>query len=199
MRSLGKDENNLLNRNDNYNGFLKILRIAENLKNYDIVMWLDADALITNQNISVFDFGINDNQFLYASWDWMNNNEPYYSISGYGHFFSAGNLIFNKTKNLDKFMNCFYKNAKYFPEEQTLINTIYNWTELKDNIKILNHKFLNAVPKEVFEYEEWNDIIKRTNFNLPVAWDPTSFLMHVCGIKNKNRISLIKKYYSKYI
>lgn len=199
LNSLGKDEKNLLERNNNHSGFLRVLRAFEKLKNYDIVMWIDADALITNQNISIFDFGINDDQFLYASWDWMNDNKPYHNISGYSHFFSAGNFIFNKTKNIDNFINLFCTNAKYFQEEQMLLNLIYYKTQFNSNIKILDHKFLNGVPKEVFEYEEWINIIKRTDFTLPTPWSSNFFLSHVCGIKNKNRIDLIKKYYKDYI
>jgi hypothetical protein len=198
LRSFKKDTKNLLDREDNHFGFLRVLNVFEMMDLYDVVMWIDGDALITNDSMSIYDLGVNDEHFFYASWDWMNNLKPY-SSGLYKHYFSMGNFIINKTKNLKDFIKCFYENAKFFDEEQCLMNNIYSKTDFKKFMNILDHKFLNGVPQENFEYQEWNDIINRTNFNLPNPWKHSYFLAHVCGIKNENRISLIKKYYKDYI
>ena len=199
LRSFKEDKENILKRKDNYNGFLRILEIFKLLNHYDIVMWLDADALITNSDISIDQFGINEDQFLYVSWDWMNKNVSYQSISGYTHYFSVGNFIFNKTPLLENFIKCFCDNAYYFAEEQMLMNTIYSETEFKKNISILDHSFLNGVPEFVYDYDEWKDLKNRTDYSIENPWKKNYFLAHICGLNNKNRIKSIKQNFKEFI
>ena len=54
LRSFGKDRQNRFTESDI--GFLRVLRAFELLENYDIVMWIDADSIITNHNFSIDDF-----------------------------------------------------------------------------------------------------------------------------------------------
>jgi hypothetical protein len=199
LRSFKEDKENILKRNDNHIGFLRVLEVFKMLQYYDIVMWLDGDALITNNDISIDKFGINDEQFLYISWDWMNKNLGYQSFSEYKHYFSAGNFIFNKTPMLENFIKYFYEHASYFPEEQMLMNTIYSETEFKKNISILDHSFLNGVPEFVYDYDEWKDLKNRTGYSIKNPWKKNYFLAHICGLNNKNRIKLIKQNFKEFI
>jgi hypothetical protein len=190
IRDFGVDYKNKLQRTDSNIGFLRALRVFEEIENYDTIMWVDGDSIITNPEYKIEDFQIDENTTFYASWDWMHTS-PYISAN-YVHYFSLGNFIINKTKFLENFIKVFYDHAKFFPEEQFTINTLYHYTDLKNTIKILDHKFLGAVPIQIEKI--WNDHKKLIN-----PWDEQCFLAHFTGIPNKDRINIIKQDFSKYI
>lgn len=191
LRSFGSDYKNKLNRTDNHIGFLRVLRSIEMLEYYDIVMWIDGDSIITNNNYSIEDFNLTDKTVFSASWDWMHKT-PYFN-GHYFHAFSLGNFILQKNEYTETFVNTFYSIAKHFPEEQYTINTIYAGTSLKENIQILDHKFLGGVPSFI-ETDIWKNKSKIID-----PWTPEHFLSHFTGISNEQRIDMMKTKFSDYL
>jgi hypothetical protein len=175
-------------------GYMRFFRSLEMLKIYDVVMWVDGDSIITNPEISINDFMLDDQHTLYASWDWMHNT-VYKNQNGYVHAFSTGNFILKRTQFLDQLVDTFYQNVKSFPEEQWLLNYAREYSSLKDTIKILNHNFLNGVPLEIENYEVW----KKSNNKLYDPWKPEYFLAHFTGVSNKYRVDLMKEKFGQYL
>lgn len=192
VRNFGNDEKNKLQRSDRNVGFLRFLRVAEMMNYYDTVMWIDGDSLVTNTDYSINDFELDENTTFYASWDWMHKT-PYFN-GHYYHAFSLGNFILQRTKQLDEFLNLFFSVANQFPEEQYTLNTIYAKTEFRNTFKVLDHKFLGGVPKQVELLEIWKNRSK-----LAEPWSKDHFLCHFTGISNQDRIDLMKTHFKEYL
>jgi hypothetical protein len=186
LRSFGEDKQGTFN--PRHLGFLRALRTFEMLQYYDTVMWVDADALITNDNYKIEDF-IDDNCCLFVSWDWGGKNT-----------FSTGNFILKNTLNIDELLKSFLSVGKFvikhkqWGEEQTTFNLIYNSTSLKENIKILDHKYLNSIPSKKMFRGIWDG---RPDPFAP--WTHESFLVHITGVPNKNRIDVLKNSFGEYL
>jgi hypothetical protein len=190
LRSFGSDKRNKLQRTDYNVGFLRVLRALEMLEYYDSVMWIEGDSLITNDNYTIEDFSIDDEYTLYASWDWMHKNQ--YTNGSYSHAFSMGNFILHNSKHIGVFTNMFFNAAsKHFSEEQFTLNALYAQTPIQNTIKILDHRFLGGVPKQIEDIWE--------NRKLIDPWTEDFFLAHFTGISNKNRIDMMKNYFGKYL
>ena len=187
LRSFGSDKRNIFK--DNHIGFLRALRAFEMLDYYDTVMWIDADSIITNYNFSINDFQIDETHSFYASWDWNN----------IGHSFSTGNFITHKTENTNNLINSFLTKGKQvadsntWGEEQIRLNFLYNSTH-KNDIKILEHKFLHTIPNRKMFRGIWDG---RPETKFP--WAEDSFLVHIGGIPNKNRIEVAQTSFKEYL
>lgn len=186
LRSFGEDKQGIFN--PRHLGFLRALRTFEMLQYYDTVMWVDADALITNDSYKIEDF-TDEKTSLSVSWDWGGKNT-----------FSTGNFVLNNTEKTKELFNAFLSVGKFviknnqWGEEQTTFNLIYNGTELKNNIKVLEHKFLNAIPSKQMFRGIWDG---RSEPFCP--WTPESFLVHITGVPNKNRIDVLKNSFGEYL
>ena len=110
LRSFGSDKQNIFK--DKHLGFLRALRAFEMLEHYNIVMWIDADSIITNDNFSINDFQIDENHSFYASWDWNN----------VGHSFSTGNFIIHKTKNTNNRCFIVLKHILYYSGRSNILS-----------------------------------------------------------------------------
>jgi len=182
MRSFGSDKTNKYKDTDI--GFLRVLRTFEMLDYYDRVMWIDADSLITNLNYKIEDFLFSENYVFYASYDWLGTNS-----------LSAGNFIIQTNEYTKDFLKYFYDFSKNFNEEQTTLNAMYFNPFNKSYIKILEHKFLGSVPSiEDYTPQVWG---KRPSPTCP--WTPESFLVHLTGIGNTDRLNILSKTYKDYI
>jgi hypothetical protein len=148
-------------------------------------MWIDADALITNPNMVVEDFLIDDSLF-YCSYDWYGK-----------HNLNTVNFILKNTPYTKLFMDIFYEISKSanLPEEQATINAMYAVPTLKPSIKVLEHKFLNAVPSvNLIKPEIW----KRKP--APTApWQQGNFLLHATGLPNSERIRIFNECFKEYL
>jgi hypothetical protein len=122
------------------------------LNYYDIVMWVDADSLITNLDYKLQDFQLDDQNSFYASWDWTGNE-----------IISTGNFIIKKTERTNELLNAFVQIGRQiiennqWGEEQTTINVIYRNTNLSNTIKVLDHMYLNGVPSELMNIDCWKN------------------------------------------
>jgi len=187
LRSFGSDKNNLFE--DRKLGFLRELRTFEMLEHYDIVMWIDADSVITNDIFTVNDFQLDTDHCFYASWDWTGKLT-----------FSTGNFIIQRTDSTNEMFDAFLKVGKYvidtnqWGEELTTMNLIYRQTNLGKHIKILEHKFLGAIPSRKMYRGIWDG---RPEPQYP--WSEDCFLCHITGVPNKNRIEVLKTTFEKYL
>jgi len=187
LRSFGKDNKYGFEETDL--GYLRVVRCFEMLEYYDSVMWIDADSLITNYNYSITDFEINSEHSFYASWDWVGKQT-----------FSTGNFIVHRGNNFEELFSTFLHASKYVIEtkqwgwEQTTMNLVYRNTPLQKSIKILDHKFLGSIPSKQMYNGIWN------GRNDPLyPWTKDSFLVHITGVPNKNRIDVINTSFKEYI
>lgn len=169
--------------NDYHIGFLRATKAFKMLRFYDNVMWLDADAVVTNFNYKIQDFIKQDESFI-ASYDWM-----HYSS------FSTGNFIVRKTKDTERLFGTFLNFSKNWinnvMSEQGTLNQIYaSFTEFKHMFNILPHKFLNSVPSFMIETKTWKDDNNRSGIVEP--WNEESFLAHFTGASTSERIEIIQ-------
>lgn len=161
-------------------GFLRVLLAFEMLKDYNNVIWIDADTLITNSDYTIQDF-VTDDHCLFVSYDW--------SWTG---SFSTGNFIVKRHKDTQKLYEAFIETSKMFlnhsHKEQITLNHIYNNNEhLRNVIKILPWKYLNSVPECIQETKTWQGRDKVLE-----PWTEDSFLAHLTGITGEERIEIIK-------
>lgn len=187
LRSFGTDRNKLFD--DTELGFLRELRTFEMLEFYDIVMWIDADSIITNDNFSIDDFQLDGDHCFYASWDWTGKRT-----------ISTGNFIIQKCASTDQMFDAFLQVGKYVKDtnqwgwEQTTMNKIYSQTNLGKHIKILDHKYLGAIPNRAMFRGIWDG---RPEPQYP--WTEECFLSHITGVPNKNRIDVLTNTFERYL
>lgn len=169
-------------------GFARVICAFNYLNEYDTVMWVDADSIITNNKYPI-EYFINDKQCFYASYDWHANSVGKSALNK----FSSGNFIIVKTPNTKKFFNEFMKlsqNPKFKIDslaEQGVLNYMKENNIMSDDICILEHKFLNSVPKFMIISNIW---VKRIEM-LEGIWDENCFLAHLTGCNNSDRIKIL--------
>ena len=78
-------------------------------------------------------------------------------------------------------------------EEQTTLNFLYNNTHRND-IKILEHKFLHTIPNKKMFMGIWDGRPETIS-----PWSEESFLVHLTGIPNKNRIEVAQTSFKEYL
>jgi len=164
-------------------GFLRVSRSADMLKYYDIVLWVDADSIITNNDIKIENFPLEENITFYASYDWNGR----YSISG-------GNFLFIKNHNTNNFLNALYSLNGKLENEQVAMNYLYFNTPLKSMMKILDHDYLNAAPSKEMYAEQW-----ATRADIPYHWNTNSFICHLTGASNIHRKRILNTYFKNYL
>jgi|688.fasta_scaffold430127_2 hypothetical protein len=169
-------------------GFLKATRTFEMLRYYDIVMWIDADSIITN-HMPITDFPIEDNSFC-ASYDWA-----------WKESFSTGNFIIQRTNEFDQLFDIFLQIGKQcsgrLMQEQEVLNYMQKNTNLKNTMKSLEHRFLNAVPSFITETPTWKADNNRTGIVSP--WSDDCFLAHLTGCTNHDRINLLRDKFANHL
>jgi hypothetical protein len=196
MRSFGDSYPYGLTKNDTawphneHIGFLRAITAFEMLFIYETVFWIDSDSIITNHDYDLNTFGVNPEKTLYSSYDWEWKNS-----------FSTGNFILHRTPVWKELFRLFLQLAsqnfsKHSAQEQATLNFIHKHTEMSKTIQILEHKYLNAVPKVLEKTNTWTSS-KRSNINWP--WDKNCFLAHIGGLTNNERIEIIKNNFSQYI
>lgn len=184
IRNFGCDTSNRL---DGHLGKLRVYRAFRLLNEYDVVMWIDADSLITNPECGIEHFGINDSHCFYASWDWPWKNS-----------FSTGNFIINRNQHAETLFRIFYDVSPHFPDEQRTLNAMcaQNTMGIRSQMNIMDHGFLGAIPSmEMYQnVGAWMD-----RQPPPYPWKKGEFLVHVTGITNRGRIAILTKYFGEYL
>lgn len=190
LRDFGSDPRGIFH--DNHIGPQRLLCVFEMLDQYDVVIWIDGDAVITNDEYSVESIGLEENVVFYGSQVWNGNmflNLPY---------FSAGNFMIHKTEGYDTLKEYFYTVAQQVgptnTEEQHILNLIHKRTDLGSVFKIVPNNIFESVPAQ-------NIYGSRYIFSRSVVhkWTPGNFLVHLTGPCNRDRIHIMKEHFSEYI
>lgn len=183
-------------------GFSRVIFAYQMLEYYDTVMWLDADSIVTNLNYSIDRF-LTSEYGLYFSYDW-----PVSPDGSTGHVgFSSGNFIIQKTDKIQELFDVFINLGQQYLEDcgadQACLNAIYNRHHIGKHIKLLEHKYLGAVPLSIEETNTWKSDLNRTGpnrrFTIPNPWNEDCFIAHLTGCSNEDRIDLLKNKFSKYL
>jgi len=166
-------------------GFLRVFYALQMLSIYDCVMWIDADAFITNFNYKIENIADSDHCF-FVSCDWHFKQENHDSP------FNTGNFIVKKSKNINSFTESFINTAQSFLsndlQEQQTINHMYFNKIQNESIRKVDKKYLNSVPELMHETQTWQG---RPAIQEP--WTKDSFIAHLTGAKNHERIAIFKK------
>lgn len=174
----------------NYLGFDKIIFI-DNLLNsnqYDWILWVDNDTLFTNFNKKIEDI--------------IDDNYDFIICADYSGDVNAGVfLVKNSTKGKNyisllktKMYELQYKNKFLFGEEQTAIHATYKLDSLKDTIKIIPQKIMNAYPySDVYGHPNGLNDWLGVNGN----WEQGDYIIHIPGFGPDlfhKRLEHFKKY-----
>lgn len=190
LRDFGSDPRGIFD--DNHIGPQRLLCVFEMLDQYDVVMWIDGDAVITNDEYSVESIGLEENVIFYGSQVW--NGHTMFNLP----YFSAGNFMMHKTEGYDKLKEYFYTAAQQIgptnTEEQHILNLIHKRTDLGPAFKIVGNNIFESIPNQDV-YGDWY------KFSQPVAheWKRGNFLVHLGGLPNSGRIDIMHKHYSDYL
>jgi len=194
-------EYNITNDNTSL-GFSRTVYMFKMLQHYDIIMWLDADSIITNDNYPIESFLI-DTHSMYFSYDWPVAVDG----SSYHSGFSGGNFIIQFTQNSAEIFNTFIHIAQEYLKDpgadQACFNYIYNVTDLKSYIKVLEHKYLNAVPEFIKNTDVWKNDLNRVGpnsmFKIESPWNEDCFIAHLTGCSNNDRVNMLNNELKKYL
>jgi len=163
------------------------LRLIKELfqQGYDAVLWLDADAVITNQFIDIMTLiktlhNIDGQKCLYASTDWGNHpiDQPYSN-------FSMGNFVWMNTTRGNELLDLAssllkYSRAVYEQDQGAVREVLKTVPHTRYYINILNRRILNAVPA----------------FVQPLALDPWAegdFLAHLTSVDKDLRVAALSR------
>lgn len=149
------------------------------------ILWLDADALITNPALSMADLLPDDERtVLFASRDWDEcppEDEP--------HYFNTGNMVVRWGFGFDDLFDAMFERGArdYWTEwgyEQSTLQDITRYDDLGALIRVLPGQALNAVPRELHA---------RTRN----PWQQSNFLAHLTGVSNAERLAFLQSPWMK--
>lgn len=166
-------------------GFLRVFTAFQRLSIYDLVVWIDADAFITNFNYKIEDIANSDHCF-FVSRDWLFDTDD---ING---TVNSGNFILKKTSQIESFFQSFAQVSQLYlnhaMQDQQTLNHLYFSGMQSRNMKIVDKKYLNSVPELMFETETWKG--RRPIVN---PWTKDCFIAHLTGALNEERIKVFNK------
>ena len=166
-------------------GFVRVFTAFQMLSIYDFVVWIDADAFITNFDYKIEDIANSDHCF-FVSRDWVFDKDD---ING---TFNTGNFILKKTSQIESFFQSFAQVSQSYlnhvMQDQQALNHLYLSGMQSRNMKIVDKKYLNSVPELMFETETWKG-------RKPIAnpWTKDCFIAHLTGALNEERIKVFNK------
>lgn len=190
LTSFGNDPRSITSNREI--GALRLIRVFDYLNLYDVVIWIDADALITNDEYDIFKIGLEDDYTFDASNVWNGqylNNMPY---------FSTGNFMVSKTKDIDLFINYFYDVYSSidttYREEQHTLNLLHKLSDIQNMFKIVSNDIFESIPSVEMYDPYWNTA-------LPIVhqWKEGNFLVHVAGAPNECRVKILNNYFLKFL
>lgn len=161
----------------------KMAWVQRGLRDYDTVIWLDADALLTNLDARLEDFMPDAQAAMFISADWgdcAERDRPFH--------FNTGNFV---TRRIPEVTEVLFAEmwelgrAKWWDrwgyEQSTLQEIKRTRSILGELIHVLPGRALNAVPRAAQP---------GANNNNP--WAPGDFLAHLTGISNVRRLELLR-------
>lgn len=148
-------------------------------KEFDVVMAIECDALITNPEIKVESF-IDTEHSIFLTKD---INGP-----------NSGIIICRNTGYAKEFLNFIQSKKDFYGDEQNLFEQYQH-----NCIKYLTHPSINSFPYKYYEpsygkigYKEGDKIEKPTHEQ--GDWEDGDFIMHLPGITLQKRIEIFNNY-----
>jgi hypothetical protein len=157
----------------------KLRFLNELLPDYDQILWLDADTIITNPEISIDTITADRPGSLFVSTDWT-YPMPEDAIK----HFSLGNFIAKSTPEMYGVIAAALKRTEWANRglwEQQAIQEEYRANpDIRPHIRILPRRALNAVPA--------TDATTG-----PEPWQPGDFLCHATFLPFEERIAILQE------
>jgi hypothetical protein len=169
-------------------GFMRVVICFEQLRDYDVVMWLDGDSVVTNSEITVEEM-IREDGVFYASTDWSTGSKS----------FSTGNFIVKRHKQtnfvFEKFLEYSKPNIGHVLQEQITLNQLYmsHIPDIKNILRVLPRRYLNSVPRVQEKMNTW-----RLREKIEEPWTPECFIAHLTGLTSEERIEIISGNHLNY-
>lgn len=162
-------------------GFLRVLVCFEQLKDYDAVMWLDGDSVVTNSDITMEEITGHSDSCFYVSMDWAVGVQT----------FSTGNFIVKRHAKTQELYEQFLETSKKIigneMQEQITLNIIHSsYPHLRDCFQIVHRKYLQSVPQVQEKTATW-----RGRPAIQEPWNPDCFIAHLTGITQQERIQIL--------
>lgn len=185
-------------------GFIRAIKCFQMIEHYDYVMWLDADSIVTNDSLDIGHFiKMGENKTFFASYDWLATPNGLNGHSG----FNSGNFIIRRTEFVSELFSTFISLIGHFINDtgadQSTLNYIHRQTHLRDIFCILDQKYLNPVPEDIYETSVWasdpNRVGPNKKFSITSPWDKDCFIAHLTGCSTEDRISLFSKNFKQYL
>ena len=166
-------------------GFLRAILSFQMLSIYDFVMWIDADAFITNYKYKIEEIADSEHCF-FVSRDWV------FDENDQNGTFNTGNFILKKTSEINHFYEFFAKTSQMFlndvMQEQQALNYMYFSGKQTKNMRIVDKKYLNSVPEIMHKTATWKGRGLIAN-----PWTSDCFIAHLTGASNKERIEIFNQ------
>ena len=155
--------------------------VIEKLNNYDLVFYIDIDAMVTNHKIKIESF-LNEEKDFYITKDLneLNGGVFMLTLSEWGKVFNSEVL----------------SNIPYFENEQNYYNSVYENHSWKDKISVLPQSAFNSYP-----YQYYGERFGKISGDKPVLkpsheqgdWKIGDFVIHVPGLELSIRESILSE------
>ena len=185
-------------------GWLKIIKLLEIIDQYDYVFVSDADVVITNIDVSLYDL-----IYKYSLDNYM------MLITSDHNSINSGNIIWKNCNETKKFLNKILEvydhddryslNQPYKPmgvyEQPTIIYLINKHPEIKQYINIIPQFEMNSYLPTLPTAQQLNILTNINGIENRCSWEEKDFLIHFAGLNYDDKLfkkfnieSEIKKY-----
>lgn len=158
----------------------KMALLERNMSQYELVVWLDADTVVTNPAWKAEDFVQGQRSVVYASGDWGPCPEE-----DRWYWFNTGNMVVRWLgADSIRFFEAMWQRGRdkwwnIWGFEQSTLQEMKRDPAFANLICTLPGKMLNAVPRSVQEHTH-------------NPWDDKDFVAHITGITNAHRLEVVK-------
>ncbi len=164
--------------------FIRTENTRNLLNDYDVVLQLEGDMLITNTN--------------YKIEDWLEEGKDFYCCKDINGV-NTGSWIAKSTDWMKEVLEFIYTNCRHLWDEQAY------WEHVEDNdrIKYLPHPSINSIVYDMYAptygkvFGDTTSVIKPTHEE--GDWQEGDFLLHAPGMTLEMRLKLFNEYKNKII
>ena len=151
----------------------KIPLIQKNLKDWDWIVWLDGDVLITNQDRKIDEFinMIEPDKFLFIGRDFQGLNSGVFFIRNC----PLAHVFLEDVWNFQGFDRQLF-------HEQTAMDQLMSTPKYSEGVQVVPHQYINLF--NAYDYR----------MDPKVHWLPGDFCVHFAGIRGEARDQLQKLY-----
>ena len=155
----------------------KIRILQKYIKDYDYIVWMDADVLIMNQNRNIEDFIqlLPENKFLLIGRDFNNLN--------------AGIFVMKNCPLAHEFLDDVWSKTQYLNHEwweQAAIIELHGSSKYKSGFEVIPRKYISIM--NAFDFR----------VDAKVHWRPGDFCIHFAGIHHRESLLQLQDMYSRF-